>query len=483
MKYWLKERIHPTWQLTAGAAGIVTGVALAQYLPQFSHIAWLGLGLALAAMAVALPRRILLLLAFVAGGMIGLWRGGTEQWVLQRYAPLYGQHVLLSGTVADDTETNKRGETVLRLQGVTLEDKRLPGEIWVALAQKNVQIQRSDRVNIDGKLLPGFGSFAASLPQAKLVSQQREQPGDIALSVRDWFAAKVGSVIHEPAASLGIGFLLGQKRGLPDELQDALKIAGLTHIVVASGYNLTILVRLGRRLFARVSKYLAAVVSLGLVGAFIAITGLSPSMTRAGLVATLCIWAWYYGRRFHPVTLLLLVACVTVLSNPSYAWGNLGWQLSFAAFAGVMILAPLLTAYFFGKQKPPMVGQILLETLSAQIVTMPILLATFGVTSVVAVLSNLLILPFIPFVMLATFVAGLAAVVSSGFGYIVALPAQYMLDAMLAVIHWTSEIEWAQLQVALPSWGVWVWYILLALACYYMYRVTKFSLRSTSVVE
>ena len=92
------------------------------------------------------------------------------------------------------------------------------------------------------------------------------------------------------------------------------------------------------------------------------------------------------------MTLLLFAASLTVLLNPSYAWGNIGWQLSFAAFGGVMIVAPLLGAYFFGQQRLPTVVQIFFETLSAQLATLPIILYVFGKFSAVAVLSNICLL-------------------------------------------------------------------------------------------
>ena len=144
-----------------------------------------------------------------------------------------------------------------------------------------------------------------------------------------------------------------------------VQTCALPIFIVASGYNLTILVRLARRLFAKISKYLATLVSCSLVLGFIAMTGASPSMVRAGLVTGLSLLAWYVGRKFHPVVLLGIVSAITVLCNPSYAWGDMGWMLSFAAFAGVIIVAPVMTAYFFSADKVPAIIQILLETLAA----------------------------------------------------------------------------------------------------------------------
>ena len=108
-------------------------------------------------------------------------------------------------------------------------------------------------------------------------------------------------------------------------------------------------------------------------------------------MAFLSLLAWYYGRSFHPVILLFFVAALSLLINPSYGWNDLGWALSFLSFAGVMILAPLLQAYFFGDKKPGTVRQILGETFSAQLVTAPLLIMTFGQISVVG-------LPFVPFI-------------------------------------------------------------------------------------
>ncbi len=84
---------------------------------------------------------------------------------------------------------------------------------------------------------------------------------------------------------------------------------------------------------------------------------MSPSMSRAGLVAGLSLLAWYYGRRIHPLVLLPLAMAITVMVQPSYAWGDLGWQLSFAAFAGVLIGAPLIQAYFLATRKSSLYGE------------------------------------------------------------------------------------------------------------------------------
>jgi competence protein ComEC len=399
------------------------------------------------------------------------------------YSRITGHRIVLNGAVTEDVDIGKNGELVMRLKDIQVDGHAIQGNVWVSSSGKKVDVRRSDRVTVKGKLAEGFGSFAASMYRAVLVKVERAEPGDQALKVRDWFSDGVRRAIVEPEASLGVGYLVGQRRSLPPELDDALRTAGLMHIVVASGYNLTILVRLARRLFVKVSKYLAALSAGSMIVAFVAVTGLSPSMSRAGLVAGLSLAAWYYGRKFHPLVLLPFAASITLLINPSYGWNDLGWQLSFAAFAGVMVLAPLMQAYFFGDKKPGVVRQILGETISAQLVTFPILIVAFGQFSNVAIIANILILPLVPVAMLLTFIAGIGALLLPAFATAVGLPAQWLLQYMTAVAEYVAGLPWAQTEVNISPIIAYSFYVVLVGTCLYMWRKTKFSLRDSSIVE
>lgn len=478
----LRQKIHVSWLIAYCSAGIVFGVILAQYI-SLPGTAWLLVGLALGAFGIWNGRVYMAICLVVAGGIIGLWRGGVSQRDLVPYTKIIGHNVTLSGTVSEDTDTGKNGELVVRLKDIKISDHRIAGSVWVSASTKRSDVKRSDVVTVKGKLAEGFGSFAASMYRAGLIKVQRPEPGDQALKIRDWFSEGVRRAIPEPEASLGVGYLVGQRRSLPPELDDALRTAGLMHIVVASGYNLTILVRLARRLFEKVSKYLAAISAGSMIIAFVLVTGLSPSMSRAGLVAGLSLLAWYYGRKFHPLVLLPFAAAITLLINPSYGWNDLGWQLSFAAFAGVMLFAPLMQAYFFGDKKPGTVRQILGETVSAQIVTFPILIVAFGQFSNVAIIANLLILPFVPLAMLLTFIGGVGALVFPAIAQIVGLPASLLLQYMVAVAEYVAKLPWAMTELKISPLVAYGTYVFLAGACVYMWRKTKLKLEDSSLVE
>lgn len=479
MRAWLGQNIHISWHIAWAALGVVGGVALAP---------WMALGVATPAIIVVagslflfviLKRwRIVAVLALTAGLFLGTWRGGSEQRALFAYRQYYGQTLQVRGQVAEDASLGARGDQRLQLKNVRIGNRDMPGQLWLSTPSRQ-EVKRGDIVYVYGRLGEGFGSLAATMFRAQLRRIERPHPGDIARQVRDWFADGVRVAVPDPQASLGIGYLTGQRSALPVALDEQLRIAGLTHAVVASGYNLTILVVFARRLFSKVSKYLSALSAGLMIISFMLITGFSPSMSRAGLVAGLGLVAWYYGRRVHPLVLLPFAAAVTVLFNPTYVWGDIGWYLSFAAFAGVLVLAPLLEAYFWGREPPPKLAQLLVETVAASMATLPIILYCFGQLPSYALIANMLVLPLVPLAMLLTFAAGLAGVLLSGMAEVVGLPAYWLLKYMTWVVEQVAGWPGAQVAFRIGGLAIVGAYIILSVLSVYMLRKTGFVFRAT----
>lgn len=422
-------------------------------------------------------------MTLIGGVLIGVSRGASQQSDAVVFTRLYGQELTVRGTVFEDADVDKTGNTTVRLKQLVVQERPIEGEVWASLDGENEVVKRSDTITIEGTLEQGFGSFDGVMYRAELTSVERPVPGDVALHVRDAFGDKVREEICEPSASLGMGYLAGQRRSLPPELDESLKIAGLTHVVVASGYNLTILVRFARRFFARFSRFLTVFVSSLLIIAFIGVTGLSPSMTRAGLVAGLALLAWYIGRKFHPVTLIVFAAAVTGFMSPSYVWGNLGWQLSFLSFAGVMILAPLLQVYFFGDKKPGVVRQVVGETLSAQLMASPLLLYGFGVLSTVALIANVMVLPLVPLAMLLVFLTGAMSFLLPLVASLFATPTQWLLDYMVTVATKLSGFGWSQIEMNITPLVVILLYVGTILLIFYLKWRTGYNLRDSNIIE
>lgn len=427
-------------------------------------------------------RRLLLALpaVVIVGLLLGLWRGGGVAAQLEVYDRLVGHKIAVTGTVIQDATYGNKRQIDFMISQVKADGLSLPGQVRVTTFD-SVEPGQGDVVRVVAKPKPGFGNYQLGMYYADVEVLQRG--GSWVTWLRQHFSAAVRSVIPEPQASLGLGFLLGIKSQLPDELNDQLKIVGLTHIVVASGYNLTILVRATRRLLAKRSKFQATAGAAGLMVGFVGVTGLSPSMTRAALVTSLSLAAWYYGRVIHPVVLILFAAALTAAWNPLYVWGDVGWYLSFLAFGGVMLLAPLVMRRVFGGRKVPQLLQIVVETLCAELATLPLVMFVFGSVSVLGLLANMLVAPLVPLAMLLAFAAGVACIALPGLGAWLALPATWLLTYMTSIVSWLAAIPWAKQQMSLPLTGLVIAYALLAAVGWLLWRKTKHNYLSKSVVE
>lgn len=428
-----------SWLLGLGLVGCLAGIALSWY----GWRAELTLVLSFVALTPLLRLKRWWGLAVVSGlGLTtGLWRGGMLVAELDLYRQFYFQEVTFSGVVDDDPAyASEPAQLEFFVDQVVIGQEKLPGKIRVRSFANT--ILRGDRVVVRGKLYPGFASWQGSISYAEV--EVIAHSSNLLESLRRNFFASIYSVLPEPQAGLGLGFLVGTRGLLPDALTAQLRRTGLTHIVAVSGYNLTILVRFARKFGAKLSKRLGFLLAITLVSGFLVVTGGSASVVRAAVVVAFALSAWYYGRRVPPLTLLLLSSAVTAMLNPLFFWFDLGWWLSFAAFFGVLIMAPLLRRTVFGRVKNMhWLPRIALETTSAQLMTIPLTLTVFGEFSTIALLANVIILPLVPFAMLFSFIAGVVGMISTGLGYWLAWPAQTLLRFMTEVIEVASRPDWA----------------------------------------
>ena len=307
---------------------------------------------------------------------------------------------------------------------------------------------RGDRLQVEGKLYPTRGSRQASISFAQLKVLTRS--GSPIESARRNFQTGMFSALPEPLASFGLGLLIGQRNTLPKTVNDQLTAVGLTHIVAVSGYNLTIIMT-GLALFLRKrSKYQSTILSLLLIGLFLLFAGLSASIVRAALVSILSLWAAYYGRKFRPLLLILLAAALTAGWYPLYLWADIGWYLSFFAFFGVLVIEPLIINRFYDGQQPKFLTAVLIETVSAQIMALPLIMYIFGQVSIIALVANVLIVPLVPLAMLMVFAAALAGMLAPTVAGWVAWPARILLTYMLDLISLLARVPHALAQQALP---------------------------------
>jgi competence protein ComEC len=187
-------------------------------------------------------------------------------------------------------------------------------------------------------------------------------------------------------------------------------------------------------------------------------------------VAVLALFANYYGRKFEALALILVAGAITSLYNPGYLT-DLGWLLSFLAFFGIMVLAPAMEARL-GNPKP-ILAKLFIESLAAQIMTIPLILFIFGQFSIISPIANLLVLPLVPLAMLVCFIAGLAGMLAPAFCGWFAWPAMLVLGFILSLVNWLAQMPWASRPLSIDAQTMVIMYLLILAGLIAMTRRNK----------
>jgi competence protein ComEC len=182
------------------------------------------------------------------------------------------------------------------------------------------------------------------------------------------------------------------------------------------------------------------------------------------------------------VILLLLAGSVTAFVYPVYVWGDVGWYLSFFAFAGVMVIGPLIGRMLWGAREPRPLVSVVLETVSAEMMTLPIILTVFGYAPLVGLLSNVLVGPFIPLAMLLTTVAGVAGWILPSLSGWVGAPGQLLLWYVVSIVHALASLKLTY-SWQMPMLVAVVMYVVVACVAVVMWRRLGFDFRARSLVE
>ena len=261
------------------------------------------------------------------------------------------------------------------------------------------------------------------------------------------FIAIIDKILSEPKSSFLAALLVGARRTLPDNLTSAFNITGTSHIVAISGYNISIisimmLNLLSYLLMPRRLIFWIVIISILM---FTLIAGAGASVVRAAIMGGLLVLAGREGRFYLVTNAIVFAGAVMLFANPYLLRYDTGFQLSFLAALGLIYLAPHFNRWFAGLPNFLSFRANLSATLSAQIMTFPIIFWEFGRVSLVATLANVLILPAIPTTMLFGFLSGLSGFISLKIAEILILPAWFLLSYQIFVVKILSILPLASI--------------------------------------
>ena len=291
-----------------------------------------------------------------------------------------------------------------------------------------------------------------------------------AINVKQLYISGLGAVLSEPEAGLAGGITVGDKRGVGKEYSDMFITVGLVHIIVLSGYNITIVMNLVGKLLSRMPRALQLVVNALIVLFIVLMAGAAPSAVRAGAMALLPLIARMTGRVYLAIRALGAVAFVMVLWNPYIIAFDPGFQLSVLATLGLVLFSPIFAGWLYWIPEKFTLREIAASTLGTQTSVLPLLLYQNGVLSLVALPANLLALIVVPWAMGLSVISAIAGILFGlpalsaveGFGVLVAFPAYVLLAYIIQVGEFFASLPFASVSVAaFSAWWMFAAYAIL----------------------
>jgi competence protein ComEC len=286
--------------------------------------------------------------------------------------------------------------------------------------------------------------------------------------LRERAEAGLGEGMPAREAALARGFVLGDDDGVDETTKEDFIRAGLSHLLAVSGENVTLLALLAMPVLAAFGIPLRErlVWTIALIAVYVPLAGSGPSIQRAGLMGAAGLLATLAGRRASRLYALGLAAVVTMALDPSVA-SNVGWQLSFAAVLGILLLASpirewLITRFGRGNWRRALAEGIAV-TIAATLATAPLIAHVFEEVSVTSLVANVLALPAVPPAMWL-------GMVSAALAQIPGVPLEPLngLDALLLayvaqVAAWCGRPSWAVLHVHIGVWTMLATYAAMAI--------------------
>ena len=391
---------------------------------------------------------------------------------------------ILEGVLVDppdirDSYTNLRLH-IEQLRGVDDEQITPVSGLLLARISPGSAFSYGDRIRLQGVIetpaeyedfsyreyLANQGIYSTmSYPTASLLQHGQ---GSIILSALYTFQQRALDVVYrlfpDPEASLMAGILLGVQSGIPQQVQEAFRLMGTSHIIVISGFNITIIAAFFSFIFSRLlGERRGAIVSvLGIIW-YTLLVGANPAVVRAAILGVLTLFGHQLGRRQVGLNSLTFIAAIMAFITPTVLW-EVSFQLSFAATLGIMLYAEPFTnwftnlaARFIPQDKADRlagpVGEYFLLTLAAQLTTLPLMIYYFKRISLTALIANPLILPAQPPLMVLGGLSVLTDMLFQPLGQLFAWTAWPFTTYTIRVVEWLAKVPHGSIplgQIAFP---------------------------------
>ncbi|MCF8111579.1 MAG: DNA internalization-related competence protein ComEC/Rec2 [Desulfobacteraceae bacterium] len=503
--------------LFAYTAGIIPGRLLPFSAPVLTIIWLLLAGSGLRVLCLLFknrPARISPLILFFTLGFLAI-----SAWQPEFFPPdkaaifLKSGDVEISGTLAAPAQKDPR-RTICILEDLEIRDASdgkavsVHGRLRGCLYGYGPKLLAGDRISLQAKIRsfknfnnPGgfnyrqymayrniWGNIYASFKDIKILPAKPSIAQMLRHSIHR-FRDRLDSAIRESGDSESTAVLsaliVGKRHRIDQGLREAFNRAGASHLLAISGLHVGIVATCAFLVFRLILSYskalllrgwtvrATALLSLMPVAAYVAISGISPSTQRAGIMVAVFLFAFILEKPYHSANTLAVAALLILAVYPPGLF-SISFQLSFAAVSAIFFGLYVFSDTFIFRRNSQIQGAIprflnrififAMISLFAILGTMPLVMHYFNQAAIAGIISNLILIPWIGFAVVpAGLISAMAFAFSETIGTWCLTAADRMLDPALDLIYAIAGFRFGSFNTVTPG--------ILELICIYLLMI------------
>lgn len=312
-------------------------------------------------------------------------------------------------------------------------------------------------------------SFTANIKdEYKIKPQTNKGFNYYAKTFRNDIRNKIFRLLPNKQASFLATILLGDRRGLDENIIDDFKVTSTYHLLVVSGLHTSVigmvLYNFLKFITKKKLKLSAFITTLGLIF-YAFLMGLYPSVMRAVIMVIVILWSHSFREQADIFTSLGLAMLIITVNNPLIV-GNYGFLLTFLNVTGIAIGATKMTDYFMARINvnehiAPFVRSIVkcaCATICASIAIFPVSVLVFEYVSPYIILSNLTLIPLTELLVTIGFIMVFMLFIPPiGFvGKGISLIAGILVNVIVDIVNFFADLPAASVYISSSFYAVWL---------------------------
>lgn len=254
--------------------------------------------------------------------------------------------------------------------------------------------------------------------------------------------------------------LLGQKENLSQEEKDVFQRSGTSHIIAISGLHTGILCTIISFFIRGINKFYKLLILFIIMNFYMMIIGVSPSIIRAIYFVIILYLAVFLDKKRDGISTLSLVGIFLVINNP-YIIYNVSFQLSF--------LATLSIIYFYGYIKNILKINLISLTIAANILTIPVIYYNFKGISIISIISNIIVVPFIGIIMYLSIISISLFNINIGISKLIAKLTSIIVNIIYYLLEKISDLYFIYIEIESPN----IYYVIIYYVIIFSYMIYK----------